>query len=109
MHILPHPASVDLAIAIAIIKKSVGVIMAFRRACWDLDDDPHGNVQHIAEHGISKEEVEEVLEHPDGTERSRSSGLLIAFGNTSTGRLGAVVYEQIDDESVYPVTAYEVD
>jgi hypothetical protein len=21
---------------------------------WDLDDEPEGNVQHIAEHGISK-------------------------------------------------------
>lgn len=28
---------------------------------WDMDDDPEGNVQHIAEHGITVEEVEEVL------------------------------------------------
>lgn len=83
--------------------------MALRRACWDLDDDPRGNVQHIAEHDVSKEEVEEVLDHPDGIERSRSSGLFIAFGSTATGRFIAVVYEQIDDESVYPVTAYEVE
>lgn len=83
--------------------------MAYTRVCWDLDDDPRGNVQHIAEHDISKEEVEEVLEHPDGIERSRSSGLLIAFGDTTTGRLIAVVYEKIDDGSAYPVTAYEVE
>jgi hypothetical protein len=63
--------------------------MGFRQACWDLDDDPRGNVQHI--------------------EQSRSSGLFIAFGETSTGRLIAVIYEEIDDESAYPVTAYEVD
>jgi hypothetical protein len=74
-----------------------------------LDDDPRGNVQHIAEHDISKEEVEEVLEHPAGIERSRSSGLLMAFGETTTGRLIAVVYEDISDDSVYPVTAYEID
>ena len=24
---------------------------------WDLDDDPRGNVQHIAEHGVDVEEV----------------------------------------------------
>jgi len=83
--------------------------MGFMQACWDLDDDPHGNVQHIAEHDISKEEVEEVLERPDGIERSRSSGLFIAFGETTTGRMIAVVYEEIDDSAVYPVTAYEVE
>ncbi len=25
---------------------------------WDLDDDPDGNVQHIAQHGITKEEAD---------------------------------------------------
>jgi uncharacterized DUF497 family protein len=83
--------------------------MGFRRTYWDLDDDPRGNVQHIAEHDVSKEEVEEVLDHPEGIERSRSSDRLIAFGETSTGRLIAVVYEEIDDDAVYPVTAYDVD
>jgi uncharacterized DUF497 family protein len=74
-----------------------------------LDDDPEGNVQHIAEHGISKEEVEEVLENPDGIETSRSSDRPIAFGETSTGRIIAIVYEEIDDDTVYPVTTYEVE
>jgi uncharacterized DUF497 family protein len=83
--------------------------MAFSSAIWDLGDDPDGNVRHIAEHGISQEEVEEVLENPEGIERSRSSGRLIAFGETSTGRVIAVVYEQIDADTVYPVTAYEVE
>jgi uncharacterized DUF497 family protein len=83
--------------------------MGFRRTYWDLDDDPRGNVQHIAEHDVSKEEVEEVLAHPEGIETSRSSGRFIAFGETTTGRLIAVVYDEIDDAVVYPVTAYEVE
>ncbi len=83
--------------------------MGFRRTYWDLDDDPRGNVQHIAEHDVSKEEVEEVLDHPEGIERSRSSGRFIAFGETSTGRLIAVVYDEIDEDAVYPVTAYDVE
>lgn len=29
---------------------------------WDLDDDPEGNAAHIAEHGVTKEEVQEVLQ-----------------------------------------------
>jgi len=74
-----------------------------------LDDDPAGNVQHIAEHDITKDEVEEVLDNPDGIESSRSSGHPIAFGETSTGRLIAVIYEEIDEDTVYPVTAYEVE
>ena len=28
---------------------------------WDLEDDPDGNVQHIQEHGITMDEVEDVL------------------------------------------------
>ena len=106
-----RPANLVVAqyIAMVIIDCAGGVIVGVRQACWDLDDDPRGNVQHIAEHDVSKEEVEEVLEDPDGIERSRTSGLLIAFGETSTGRLIAVVFEEIGDDSVYPVTAYEID
>jgi hypothetical protein len=35
----------------------------FEAILWDLDDDPDGNVQYCADHGITKEEVEEVLEN----------------------------------------------
>jgi hypothetical protein len=77
---------------------------------WDLDDEPDGNVQHISEHDISKEEVEEVLARLDTEEAvSRSSGRPIAFGWTSTGRHIAVVWEQVLDDPLtfYPITAYE--
>ena len=42
--------------------------MGFTSIVWDLDDDPEGNVQHVAEHGITKEEVEQILERPAGIE-----------------------------------------
>ena len=48
--------------------------MGFATAVWDLDDDPKGNIQHIAEHDVTKEEVEEVLKNPSGVDSSRSSG-----------------------------------
>ena len=35
--------------------------MSFFRILWDAPDDPHGNVQHITEHGLEIEDVEEVL------------------------------------------------
>lgn len=78
---------------------------------WDLPEDPTGNVQHIAEHDVSREEVEEVFHDPNSTqERSRSSDNEITFGHTSTGRHLAVVWQRIDDDplTVYPVTAYDV-
>ena len=76
---------------------------------WDLDDDPDGNVQHIAEHDLTKEEVEEVLADPEGRGISRSSGLPVAYGTTSTGRYIAVVFQEIDADTVRPVTAYDLD
>ncbi len=75
---------------------------------WDLDDDPAGNVQHCAAHGVTKEEVEEVLGNPTDADISRSSGRPVVFGDTSTGRHLMVVYERIDADTVYPVTAYDV-
>ena len=75
---------------------------------WDLDDDPDGNVQHCAEHGVTKEEVEEVFQKVSDEDISRSSGRPVVFGNTIAGRHLMVVYDEIDPDTVYPVTAYEV-
>ena len=83
--------------------------MGYSSVIWDLDDDPDGNVQHIAEHGVAPFEVEEVLNRPMGIDESRSSGRPIAFGETSTGRVIAVIFEEIDEDTAYPVTAYEVE
>jgi len=65
--------------------------------------------QHIAEHGITPEEFEEVVCDPDEVGRSRTSGRPIVFGRTSTGRYLACIYELLDDSTVIPVTAYEVE
>jgi len=52
--------------------------------------------------------VEEVLQNPTDTDVSRTSGRPVAFGDTSTGKHVMVVYEEIDPDTAYPVTAYEV-
>jgi len=78
---------------------------------WDLDDEPDGNVEHIAEHGLSKEEVEEVLSDPQNpTDQSHSSGRPATFGWTSTGKHIIVIWEEVESDplTAYPVTAYEV-
>jgi uncharacterized DUF497 family protein len=77
---------------------------------WDLDDDPLGNVQHILEHGITKEEVEEVLFSPASvTTTSDSSGERITFGHSGSDYL-AVVWEHVMDNplTMRPITAYQV-
>jgi uncharacterized DUF497 family protein len=78
---------------------------------WDLEDEPDGNVQHVAEHGLTVEEVESAVADRGGwTDESRSSGRPITFGTTHTGRRIAVVWEHMDDDplTIYVVTAYEV-
>ena len=83
--------------------------MWIEQIVWDLGDDPDGNVQHIAEHGLTVDEVEDVLSAAEELLASHSSGRPITFGETRTGRYIAVVFDIIDEDplSVYPVTAYE--
>ncbi len=76
---------------------------------WDLEDDTDGNVQHIAEHDVTPDEVEEVLNDRFGEDTySKSSGRPMTFGWTSAGRYLAVVWELVDEDplTIYPVTAY---
>jgi hypothetical protein len=82
--------------------------MPFDSVIWDLDDDPDGNVHHCAEHDVTKDEVEEVLENTSDADISRSSGRPVVFGDTSTGRHLMVVFEEVDGDTVYPATAFEV-
>ncbi len=83
--------------------------MGYMTIIWDLDEDPEGNVQHIAEHDLTKEEVEEVLADPERRSTSRSSGLPVAFGTTSTGRYIAVIFQEIDADTAKPVTAFDIE
>lgn len=74
---------------------------------WNTGVD--GNASHVAEHGIDITDVESVVCHPLEVHRSRSTGRPIAIGWSSDGRLIAVVYEQLDSVTVYPITAFEVE
>ena len=78
---------------------------------WDMEDDPDGNYQHVLEHGVTPDEVEEVLNDPmSSTGVSRSTGSPITFGWTSTDKYVAVVYDIVEDNPriVRPITAYPV-
>jgi uncharacterized DUF497 family protein len=82
--------------------------MDFLRILWDDPDDLSGNVQHILEHGLSIEDVEEVLENPASEGTSTSTGRPCAWGYTIEGLYIIVVYDQIDEDTIRVSTAYEV-
>jgi uncharacterized DUF497 family protein len=77
---------------------------------WDLEDDPDGNLEHIAQHGVGRDEVEQVVHGSlSNTTASKSSQHRITFGYTADGRYLAVVWEHIMDDplTIYPITAYD--
>jgi uncharacterized DUF497 family protein len=78
------------------------------RILWDEPDDPDGNVQHIAEHGLSIEDVEEALSNSTSEGTSASTGRPCVWGYTIEGIYIIVVYDQIDPDTIRVVTAYEV-
>ncbi len=78
---------------------------------WDLTDDPDGNVQHIALHDVTIDEVEEVVGNPHSStvaDKNRS-GRFVTGGETADGRFLEVVWETVleDPLTIYPITAYD--
>jgi uncharacterized DUF497 family protein len=82
--------------------------MWYVRVIWDEESNPEGNVRHIAEHGLTIEDVEHVLQNPVSEGASRSTGRPCCFGYTPSGDHIIVVYDQVDEDAIYPVTAIEV-
>ena len=80
-------------------------VMRWTQVVWD--PTPGGNVEHVEEHGLTTDDVDHVLEHPEFWELSRSSGRGCVFGHVPDGRFVVVVFEEIGDV-VTPVTAYEI-
>jgi hypothetical protein len=79
---------------------------------WDKPSEEGSNTAHIAENGLTPDEVESAL-FDDATtfDVSDSSGRPIAFGTTATGRFIAIVLEVLnlaDPLIIRPITAYDV-
>ena len=86
--------------------------MPYIHFIWDEEDDPEGNVQHFAEHGVSMEEAEEVLLNRESvTEISRSSDNYITLGRTLAGRHLGIVWQHVmdDPKTIRPITGYETE
>ncbi len=80
--------------------------MAWTQIIWD--HTAGGNVEHVEQHDLTTDEVDYVLENQESAGFSRSTGRPCVFGRTPDGRYIVVIYEQVDEDTVIPVTAYEV-
>jgi hypothetical protein len=70
--------------------------------------DHQTGVPHIYEHGVSEEEVEEVLVNP-AEDRPGKEGSRVALGRTSAGRFVRVIYvPDPKPNSAFVITAYEL-
>ena len=78
----------------------------WQQIIWNIE--PGGNVEHVEEHGLSVEDVEHVLTNPESKDVSRATGQPCVFGHTPAGIYIIVVFEQVDKDTINPVTAYEV-
>lgn len=65
-------------------------------------------IAHLAEHDVTPEDFEFVLDHPTKKGTSDSSGRPCVWGYTEHGRHLIAVYQRLDDRTILPVTAYEV-
>jgi len=65
-------------------------------------------IEHLAMHDVTRDEFEEVVRGHRTNNRSDSSGRPVVVGYTSSGRRLFCVFEEIDEISIEPVTAYEI-
>jgi hypothetical protein len=64
--------------------------------------------EHIAAHDLTPDDIEAVLWPPIACDISRSSRRPMVYCFTPDGRYIIVVYEAIDNHTLYPVPAYEI-
>ena len=70
--------------------------------------DPETELPHIFEHGVSEEEVAEILRRP-GEDRAGNEDSRVAIGQTLAGRYLKVIYvRDPDGDGVFVITAYDL-
>jgi len=70
--------------------------------------DPETGEPHIHQHGVTGEEVAEVLRRP-GEDRPGREGSRVAIGKTAGGRYLRVIYvPDPEPESAFVITAYDL-
>lgn len=70
--------------------------------------DPQSGLPHIYDHGVTEDEVHDVLARP-GEDRPGADGSRVAIGQTRAGKFLRVVYVPDPDAgSAFVVTAFEL-
>lgn len=81
--------------------------MAWFDLVWDYEAG--GNVEHVAQHGLTVEDVQNAIFEAIDEAQSRSSDRRVFRGFALDGRPIVVVAEMLDAITIYPVTAYEIE
>ena len=70
--------------------------------------DPATGEPHIYYHGVTEDEVEDIIRRP-GEDRSGREGSRVAIGQTQAGRVSRVIYvPDPEPDSIFIITAYEL-
>jgi uncharacterized DUF497 family protein len=75
----------------------------FELFLWDEE-----NEEHLAQHGVTREEFEFVVLNTDRIVISRRSGRPMVFGLTEAGRSLCCIFD-VEGDFCIPVTAYEAE
>jgi hypothetical protein len=99
----------ETPLAMSLAKCDDGIPSAARRPLADIRFylDPETGLPHIHGHGVTEEEVEQVLRVSGGDVQS-SRGSQMKLGRTSAGRYLQIIYSSYEEpEGVFVITAYE--
>ncbi|MGL6094981.1 MAG: hypothetical protein ACRC7O_04140 [Fimbriiglobus sp.] len=74
------------------------------------DDEPGGNVEHVSEHGLTPDEVDDILFGSTVDTASHATGRPCKCGWTTTGRHIIVIWDVVSEDPpiIMPVIAYDV-
>lgn len=71
--------------------------------------DPETDRPHIFDHGVTEDEVHQVL-HKPSEDRSGTEGSRVALGQTDAGRYLKVIYSRDEvGDGIFVITAYELE
>ena len=78
--------------------------MPFYFFLWDEE-----TVEHLDQHGVSQDDFESIVQYPSRLGKSDTSGREVAFGTALDGRYLICVFERIDQATIMPITACEIE
>lgn len=66
-------------------------------------------MEHIARNDVSVEDFQNVVMGAKKIDKSDSTGRDMTYGRTADGRDIVCIYEWLDEDTIFPVTAFEIE